>query len=100
MMSNQDLYSQLAATIGAENSPLIPKLFEMICDAEEAKLVLAASPPKRVEDLAQELNLPAEKVEKMLATLFAKGVIFKSKKPEGIRYYGVRNVMQFPGMFS
>jgi Pyruvate/2-oxoacid:ferredoxin oxidoreductase delta subunit len=31
----------------------------------------------------------------MLVPLFNKGLIFKSQKPEGIRYYRVRHVMQF-----
>ena len=94
-MSDQDYYAQLAESIGAKDSPLIPKLFKLLCDDEEAKLLLAASPPKTADELAQELNLSTEKVEEMLATLFAKGVIFKSKKPEGVRYYRTRNVMQF-----
>ncbi|MFC1822289.1 4Fe-4S binding protein [Thermodesulfobacteriota bacterium] len=94
-MSDQDYYAELSTSIGAGDSPLIPRLFKFICDDEEAKLLLAASPPKTAEELAQELSFSTEKVEKMLVTLFAKGLIFKSKKPGEVRYYRVRNIMQF-----
>jgi Pyruvate/2-oxoacid:ferredoxin oxidoreductase delta subunit len=94
-MPDQDLYTQLAHAIGAKDSKLIPRLFQRICNFDEARLLLAASPPKTSEQLASEIGLPKEKIESMLSSLFVRGVMFKSTRPDGILYYRVRNIMQF-----
>jgi len=89
---------KLAAAIGAENSPTIPKIFKMLADENEAKVLLAAYPPGSAEELAEKTGLPIAEVEKMLDPLFRKGVLFKSSKSDAKgkpRYYRVKALLQF-----
>ncbi len=44
-MAQKTAYQQLAETIGAGDSTIIPKLFEMLADENEAQVLLAAYPP-------------------------------------------------------
>ena len=94
-MSDTTLYEQLAEIIGMKGSKIIPKMFAMIADEDEAKFVLAAAPPATVEEIAQKAGIPLEKAEKMVRPLFLKGLLFKSKKPNVTRYYRIRNFVQF-----
>jgi len=87
-------YRELAAGIGCGDSDLMPRIFAMIADRDEARLLLAASPPATAEEIAEKSGLPLERVETMLEPLFRKGLIFKSKKPDAIRYYRVRHLGQ------
>jgi ferredoxin len=88
-------YRKLAAEIGCGDSELMPRIFAMIADQDEARLLLAASPPATVEKLAEESGLPLERVQPMVEPLFLKGLLFKSKKPDATRYYRVRHLGQF-----
>ena len=56
-MSDQDLYEQLAEGINAKGSEIITKIFRKLATPEEARLLLAASPPKSAAELASELGL-------------------------------------------
>ncbi len=94
-MTDIDLYQQLAESIGFGQSKMVPKMFAMIADEDEAKFVLAAAPPATVEEIAKRAGLSPEKAEKMVGTLFKKGLIFKSKKPGPQQYYKLRNFVQF-----
>jgi ferredoxin len=94
-MTDMALYEQLTEIIGMKGSKIIPKLFAMIADEDEAKLVLAASPPATSEELAEKTGIALEKVEKMIRPLFLKGLLFKSKKPGVTKYYRIRNYVQF-----
>ena len=89
------LYEQLAASIGFGNSKLVPKLFEAIADEDEARFILAASPPATIEEIAEKSGIPLEQAEEMINPLFIKGLLFKSKKPDVTRYYRVRSFVQF-----
>ncbi len=93
-MSEQTVYQQLAAAVGAGDSKYIHRIFETMADEKEARLLLAAAPPATAPELAQKSGLPEAEVAQMLGPLFAKGLIFKSKKPDGIRYYRVRHLLQ------
>ncbi|MFH2129287.1 MAG: 4Fe-4S binding protein [bacterium] len=88
-------YEEMAKSIGFENSTLMPRMFQMIVDADEAAVVLAASPPATVKELAEKTGFAAERVAELLQQLFIKGLIYKSKKPDAIRYYKFRNYIQF-----
>ncbi len=44
-MAERTVYQQLAASIGAEDSPTIPKIFQMLLDENEAKVLFAAYMP-------------------------------------------------------
>ena len=59
-MTEKTVYQQLAAAIGAEDSPTIPKIFKMVADENEAKVLLAAFPPGSAEELAEKTGLPAD----------------------------------------
>lgn len=94
-MADMAMYQKLAADIGLGDSRLIPKIFAFIADEDEAKFMLAASPPATVEEISEKTGIPLEKVKAMVDPLFKKGLIFKSKKPDATRYYKVRSFIQF-----
>jgi Pyruvate/2-oxoacid:ferredoxin oxidoreductase delta subunit len=93
-MSEKSLYQQLAEAVGAGESKYIRQILETLADEAEARLLIAASPPGTVEELAERSGLEKERVEQMIDPLFAKGLLFKSKKPEGTRYYRFRHLLQ------
>ncbi|MEW6261935.1 MAG: 4Fe-4S binding protein [Thermodesulfobacteriota bacterium] len=94
-MPEKSLYVRLAESVGAGGSPLIPRIFQLMADEDEARVLLAASPPAAAEEIAAKTGLTADKVRPMLEGLFAKGLVFTSVKPDATRYYRVRHVLQF-----
>jgi len=94
-MQEKSLYAQLAEQIGAGESKVVPRIFETLLTEREAQVVLAASPPATVGELADRTGVTATEIEALIDPLFRKGVLFKSKKPAGTRYYRVRHIMQF-----
>lgn len=94
-MTDMSLYRQLAADIGFPESEMIPEMFAFVADENEARLMLAASPPATVEEISEKTGFPVAKAKSMIDALFNKGLIFKSKKPDATRYYKVRHYMQF-----
>jgi len=93
-MQEKTLCEQLAEQIGAGHSALVPRILATLIDENEAKLLLAAAPPAAVEELAERTGIEAATIETMTEPLFRKGLLFKSKKPDGTRYYRVRHVLQ------
>jgi NAD-dependent dihydropyrimidine dehydrogenase PreA subunit len=95
-MQDKSIYQQLAEKleIGGRKSKLVPRILERLLDESEARLLLAAAPPATIEELGVKSGLDIAKVEAMIDPLFKKGVLFKSKKPDGTRYYRVRQVLQ------
>jgi len=93
-MIEQTYSQQLAEAIGAGESKNIPKIFETLTGEKEARMLLAAAPPATVAEIAAKTNIDADEIEAMIDPLFQKGLLFKSRKPEGIRYYRVRTVPQ------
>ncbi len=93
-MAETTQYQQLAEAVGAGASPTVPAIFEVLADEREAALLLAASPPATAAELVERCGMPAEEVEELIDGLFRKGLVFKSKKPDGLRYYRVRHLMQ------
>ncbi len=93
-MTEKSVYQELAEGLGAGESKFIPEIFESLTDEREARVLLAASPPARIEEIAEKSGIPQNEVEGMIGPLFDKGLIFKSKKESGIRYYRVRNLFQ------
>jgi len=94
-MEQQTIYTQLAEQIGAGTSKLVPQILESLIDQNEAKLLLAASPPGTVDELAQRTGLDTSSINGMVDPLFRKGLLFKAKKPDATRYYRVRHLLQF-----
>lgn len=93
-MAEETIYQELAERIGGGDSKIVPAIFGILADQNEAKILLAASPPATVDELAAKSGLEAEAIEQMVEPLFKKGLLFKSKKKDAIRYYGVRHVFQ------
>jgi Pyruvate/2-oxoacid:ferredoxin oxidoreductase delta subunit/predicted transcriptional regulator len=94
-MAEKTPYQQLAELIGAGDSKTIPAIFESLTDESEAKLLLAASPPATIEEISDKTGIAAGDIERMIDPLFRKGLLFKSKKKDAIRYYRVRHMLQF-----
>lgn len=94
-MSQESMYQQLSESIGVVGSKILPKLFEMLADENEAKVLLAAAPPATVDEISEKTGIPAGDVEQMIDPLFKKGLIYRSSKPGTPRYYRVRRLLQF-----
>jgi Pyruvate/2-oxoacid:ferredoxin oxidoreductase delta subunit len=94
-MTDMTLYQQLAESIGWGQSQMVPKMFAMIADEDEAKFVLAATPPGTVAEIAARAGLPIAKAETIAGPLFKKGLLYKSQKPGPQQYYKIRNFVQF-----
>jgi Pyruvate/2-oxoacid:ferredoxin oxidoreductase delta subunit/biotin operon repressor len=80
--------------VGAGESKFIHLIFDELINENEAKLLLAASPPATLEELAEKTGMGEEQIKEMIEPLFRKGLLFKSKKETGTRYYRVRNLLQ------
>ncbi|MGZ3591961.1 MAG: ATP-binding protein [Thermodesulfobacteriota bacterium] len=93
-MADRILYQQLTEAVGAGDSPLIQEIFEGLVNNDEAKVLLAAAPPATAGELSQKTGLPEGTIKTMLESLFNKGLIFKTKKGEELKYYRVRNIPQ------
>jgi ferredoxin/predicted transcriptional regulator len=93
-MADEILCRQLAEAVGAGESTLIRKIFEALVNDDEAKVLLAAAPPATAGELGQKTGLPQETVKTMMASLFSRGLIFKSKKGEEMKYYRVKSIPQ------
>src|SRR4030042_1274132 len=90
-MAEPALYEKLAEKIFCRGSKLIPRLFQMVVDEQEAGLMLAL--PATAAEAAQKLGRDAPAVAQSLQTLFQKGVVFKSVKPEGTKYRMCRDLV-------
>ena len=93
-MADRILCRQLAEAVGAVESPLIQKIFEALVKDDEAKVLLAAAPSATAEELGQKTGLPPGTIETMMESLFNRGLIFKTKKSEQMKYYRVKSVPQ------
>ena len=93
-MADKILYRQLAEAVGAMESPLIQKIFEALLKDDEAKVLLAAAPSATAEELGQKTGLSTETIKTMMGSLFNRGLIFKSKKGEQMKYYRVKSIPQ------
>ncbi len=93
-MADMGLCKQLAEAVGAGESPLIPKIFEALVNDDEAKVMLLASPPATVEELAQKTGLSRDAVTAMMDSLFHRGLIFKAAKGGEKKFYRVKSIPQ------
>ncbi|MEJ5378185.1 MAG: 4Fe-4S binding protein [bacterium] len=93
-MQDEQLYQSLAASIGASGSQRIERIFRMLADPQEARVLMAASPPASLEQLAERTGLALQELGPMVERLFQKGLIFFSEKNGTRKYYRVRHVPQ------
>ena len=93
-MAEKALCEQLAETVGAGGSKIVASIFETLTDEKEAKVLLASTPPATVDEISGRTGISVSDVERMMDPLFRKGLLFKSKKKDGTRYYRARHLMQ------
>jgi len=89
----KDIYEQMTDKILLTGSKIIPRLFAMIANQEEAELLMAM--PGTPEQLAESVNKPTDAVEEMCRILYQKGLSFKSFKGGTIGYKMCRDMIQF-----
>jgi len=94
-MSKQSLFHELAGTIGAAESRIIPLILEKLIDEKSARIALAASPPATAPELAEKTGYTEAEVMAALDDMFLKGMIYRSKKPDATRYYRFKHILQF-----
>jgi Pyruvate/2-oxoacid:ferredoxin oxidoreductase delta subunit len=88
-----EAYQELASRIGVGESKIAPRLFRMLADDTDVKVLLAL--PGTVSDVAARTGLTAEEVEKRVQELFAKGLVFPSRKTSPPSYRMCRDLVQF-----
>ena len=89
----ENLYEKLAVQTGVPPSERLQGLWKMLCDEEEARLVLAM--PGTPQELVAKTGLPADRVETLLPGLFRKGVAFERVKEGTLKYNKPRDLLQF-----
>ena len=75
-MSERDLYQELAERIAMGHSDRIKRLFAILADEDEARLLVEM--PALPEDLAEATGRSIENIKKALNVLFKKGLVFVS----------------------
>lgn len=88
-----DIYVQMTNKIFMTGSQIIPELFRMVANDAEAELLLAM--PGTPEQLAANLGKDPAAVAEMCATLYHKGLAFKSFKGGVLSYKMGRDLVQF-----
>ncbi len=89
----KNIYDEMADKILLSGSVIIPQLFEMIADKEEAKLLMAM--PGSPAELASTLKKPEDVVSEMCKTLYVKGLAFKSFRDGDVKFKMCRDIIQF-----
>jgi formate hydrogenlyase subunit 6/NADH:ubiquinone oxidoreductase subunit I len=89
---SDNLYAELCERVLVPGSARLERIFRMLCDEKEARLLLAA--PGTAAELAAATDVPADEAERLIQGLFVKGVLFEAKKPEGVVYRGPKQIVQ------
>lgn len=89
----ESIYDQMAEKIFLKGSKIIPRLFSMIVDNEEAGLMMAM--PGTPQQLSEKVGKTPEEIEKMCLNLYYKGTVFKSFKGGTVGYKMCRDMVQF-----
>ncbi len=92
-MAEETPYQKLAAKIGAPTSQRIQRLWQMLCNEQEAQVLLAM--PGTVEDLSEKTGIPADQLQPMLDQLFRKGVAFERVRDGATHYNMSKHLIQF-----
>ncbi len=87
------VYEKLTDKIMLTGSKIIPQLFAMIADPDEAALLLVM--PGTPEQLAAAVGRPTDETENMCTELYRKGLCFKSFKGGSLGYKMCRDMIQF-----
>ena len=87
------LYQELASRIGLGESEIIPRLFEMLADGTDAKILLSL--PATVPEIQAKMDLSQEEAERRVKELFVRGLVFPSHKSTPTTYRMGRDFVQF-----
>jgi hypothetical protein len=90
---SEDIYKDMTDKIMLTGSKIIPELFKMVADKQEATLLMTM--PGTPDALAEKLGKPVEDIEKMCRELYQKGLAFKSFKTGTLGYKMCRDMVQF-----
>jgi Pyruvate/2-oxoacid:ferredoxin oxidoreductase delta subunit len=88
-----EVYQELASRIGLGESKIAPRLFRMLADDTDVKVLFAL--PGTVSDVAAKTGLVPEEAEKRVRELFVKGLVFPSHKTSPPSYRMCRDLVQF-----
>jgi len=88
-----EAYMELCSRLMVPDSANLARIWEMLCDPTDARLLLAM--PGTADELAERTGLSPEEVKRRLENLFVKGVVFESVKPHGTVYRMPRHPIQF-----
>jgi ferredoxin len=89
----KDIYEQMTDKIMLTGSNLIPELFRMIADEDEARLLLAM--PGTPEQLTEKTGRSLADIDESCRLLYQKGLAFKSLKGGSVGYKMCRDMIQF-----
>ncbi len=92
-MESDHLYRELAMRLGMPASERIPRLWQMLCSKEEAQVCLLM--PATAKELSEKMGTSTTEIEKMIAGLFRKGVVFEKTKEGVTQYVMSKNLIQF-----
>ncbi|HDP79838.1 MAG TPA: 4Fe-4S ferredoxin, partial [Spirochaetes bacterium] len=92
-MGTQGVYRELSKKLLMENSEILPEIWRVLCDEDEAALINAM--PASAEALAGRFGLPVEAAREKLDALFKRGVVFEQVKDGVVQYRMPRHVVQF-----
>jgi len=87
------VFTELADRIGLGKSRIAPRLFAMLADETDARILLSL--PAATPELAERTGLTAAEVDRRLLDLFLKGVAFPSSKSSSGGYRMCRDFVQF-----
>ncbi|MBN1364154.1 MAG: 4Fe-4S binding protein [Syntrophaceae bacterium] len=77
-MSQPDVYRELSKKLIFENSPVMQKIWRMLCDEREANIVNLL--PATTEELATKFGTTVKEMQTIMDRLFKRGVIIDSVK--------------------
>jgi Pyruvate/2-oxoacid:ferredoxin oxidoreductase delta subunit len=85
-------HEELCERMMVPGSQRLLKVWEILCDETDAKLILAM--PATATALAQATGLPLAEVQSRIDELYHRGVVFEKEKPDGTVYRGARHLIQ------
>ena len=92
-MEQQDVYRELSRKLMMENSRVLPLIWRVVCNDEEAAIVNRM--PATVDELAREFSKTPGEMQDIIDELFHRGAAFDFVK-NGVTYYrGPRHIVQF-----
>jgi NAD-dependent dihydropyrimidine dehydrogenase PreA subunit len=86
-------YNELAARVGLGESKIAPRLFEMLADETDARILLAM--PGTIPELRERSGQDTDALEKRVHALFLKGLVFPSSRTSPPTYRMCRDFVQF-----